>query len=140
MKKPPWKQRNGLQKWGKKYTNRWLKFKYSEKATIFCESSDLHPRFALCSNCQIYDGDFAKFCGLLKIYELYNGTCTVGEFICLSLFWQEFWSGFLNNFQEILWSSDFSDQNMYYIPHPIKLKIGEVSCFLDRNSSRQPNV
>ena len=30
-----------------------------------------HLRFVLCSNDQIYGGDFAKFCGLLRIYELY---------------------------------------------------------------------
>ena len=30
--------------------------------------------FALCSNGQIYGGDFAKFCGLLRIYELYLST------------------------------------------------------------------
>ena len=28
----------------------------------------------LCSNGQIYGGDFAKFCGLLRIYELYLST------------------------------------------------------------------
>ena len=32
---------------------------------------NLHGRFVLCSNGQIYGGDFAKFCGLLRIYELY---------------------------------------------------------------------
>ena len=26
----------------------------------------------LCSNAQIYGGDVAKFCGLLRIYELYR--------------------------------------------------------------------
>ena len=31
----------------------------------------LHRRFILCSNSQIYGGDFAKFCGLLRKYELY---------------------------------------------------------------------
>ena len=31
---------------------------------------NLHRRFVLCSASQIYDGDFAKFCGLLRIYEL----------------------------------------------------------------------
>ena len=31
-----------------------------------------HLRFVLCSNGQIYGGDFAKICGLLKIYELYD--------------------------------------------------------------------
>ena len=40
-----------------------LKFKYSEKATKFCETSTLDLSY-LCSNGQIYNGDFAKFCGL----------------------------------------------------------------------------
>ena len=31
---------------------------------------NLHCRFVLCSNGQIYGGDFAKICGLLRIYEL----------------------------------------------------------------------
>ena len=32
---------------------------------------NIHLSFVLCSNGQIYDGDFAKFCGLLRMYELY---------------------------------------------------------------------
>ena len=32
---------------------------------------NLHRRFGLCSASQIYGGDFAKFCGLLRIFELY---------------------------------------------------------------------
>ena len=32
---------------------------------------NFHLRFVLCSNGQIYCGDSAKFCGLLRIYELY---------------------------------------------------------------------
>ena len=32
---------------------------------------NLHRRFVLCSNCQMYGGDFATFCGLLRIYDLY---------------------------------------------------------------------
>ena len=32
---------------------------------------NLHRRFVLCSASQIYVGDFAKFCDLLRIYELY---------------------------------------------------------------------
>ena len=32
---------------------------------------NLHLNFVLCSASQIYSGDFAKFCGLLTIYELY---------------------------------------------------------------------
>jgi hypothetical protein len=43
-----------------------IKFIYSEKATKFCEIS---------TNCWSYvlpvGGDFAKFCGLLRIHELY---------------------------------------------------------------------
>ena len=31
-----------------------------------------HLRFVLYSNGQIYGGDFAKLCGLLRIYELYH--------------------------------------------------------------------
>ena len=42
-----------------------IKFVYSEKATKFCEISTL-----LLSTVQKLGGDFAKFCGLLRIYEL----------------------------------------------------------------------
>ena len=31
----------------------------------------LHHRFVLCTASQKQGGDFAKFCGLLRIYELY---------------------------------------------------------------------
>ena len=48
----------------KKTVNK-LKFLYSGKCL-----RNLHRRFVLCSNGQIYGGDFAKFCGLLMIYEL----------------------------------------------------------------------
>ena len=44
------------------------------KVHIFWEGHqflwNLHRRFVLCSNGQIYSGDFANFCGLLRIYEL----------------------------------------------------------------------
>ena len=49
---------------------------YSEKATKFGEISTVdlskvgYLRFVLCSASQIYGGDFAKFCGLLRIHEL----------------------------------------------------------------------
>ena len=50
------------------------KKKHSVKIHIFWEGHkilrNLHHRFVLCSNSQIYD--FAKFCGLLSIYELYQ--------------------------------------------------------------------
>ena len=42
----------------------YLKFIYSEKATKFCEISTLLYVLYL-------GGDFAKFCSLLRIYELY---------------------------------------------------------------------
>ena len=46
-----------------------LKFIYSEKATKFCEISTVDLSYVN-SNGQIYGGDFAKFCGLLRIYVL----------------------------------------------------------------------
>ena len=46
-----------------------VKFIYSEKATKFCEI--FHIRFDRYYIWQIYGGDFAKFCDLLRIYELY---------------------------------------------------------------------
>ena len=33
---------------------------------------NLHQLFVQCTASQIIGGDFAKFCGLLRIYELYN--------------------------------------------------------------------
>ena len=46
------------------------------KVHIFWEGHkifrNLHCRFVLCSDGQIYSGDFAKFHGLLRIYELYR--------------------------------------------------------------------
>ena len=33
---------------------------------------NLHQLFVLCTASQIIGGDFAKFCGLLRIYELYR--------------------------------------------------------------------
>ena len=33
---------------------------------------NLHQLFILCTASQIIGGDFAKFCGLLRIYELYE--------------------------------------------------------------------
>ena len=44
-----------------------LKFIYSEKVTNVCEICTVD----LTIIGQIYGGDFAKFCGLLRIYELY---------------------------------------------------------------------
>ena len=47
-----------------------LKFIYSEKATIFCETSAVDLSYIF-RNGQIYGGDFTKFRCLLRIYELY---------------------------------------------------------------------
>ena len=47
-----------------------LKFIYSEKATNCWRN--LYHGFAPSSNGQIYDGNFAKFCCLLRIHELYH--------------------------------------------------------------------
>ena len=50
-----------FKQWAKKTLQ--VKFIYSEKATIYLSY--------LCSNGQINGGDFANFCGLLRISELY---------------------------------------------------------------------
>ena len=48
-----------------------LKFINSEKATKFCEISAVDLSYVIvCSFSQIYGGDFGKFCGLIRIYEL----------------------------------------------------------------------
>jgi hypothetical protein len=49
---------------------KFLKLRFCEKDTTFLQNH--HHRFVLCSpsNGQIYGGDFVKFCGLLRIYEL----------------------------------------------------------------------
>ena len=42
---------------------------YSEKATKFCKTSTLLLSYVLSAS-QKEGGDFAKFCGLLRMYEL----------------------------------------------------------------------
>ena len=48
----------------------------SLKVHIFWEDHkilrNLHHRFVPCIASQIYSGDFAKFCGILRIHELHN--------------------------------------------------------------------
>ena len=52
---------------------------YICKVHIFWEGHkilrNLHLTFVLCSVSQKLGGDFAKFCGLLRIYELYENEC-----------------------------------------------------------------
>ena len=50
-----------------------LKFIYSGKATKFCEISIVDLSY-VCSASQIYGGDLANVCGLLRIHELYVPT------------------------------------------------------------------
>ena len=40
---------------------------------------NLHQLFVLCTASQISGGDFAKFCGLLRIYELYKICTTISS-------------------------------------------------------------
>ena len=56
-------------------TDEFVEFQAQEyKVHIFWEDHNflrnLHHKFVLCSNGQIYEGDFVKFCGLLRLYEL----------------------------------------------------------------------
>ena len=45
-----------------------IKFVFSKKATKI--DNIFTVDLTVCSNGQIYGGDFGKFCGLLRIYEL----------------------------------------------------------------------
>ena len=54
---------------------KWTALIYYKKATKFCEISTVDLSYYVLSNNQIYSGDFAKFCGLLRIYELYHKIC-----------------------------------------------------------------
>ena len=47
-----------------------LKSRFYEKDFEILQNH--HLRFVLCSNGQIFGGDFIKFCGLLRIFELYK--------------------------------------------------------------------
>ena len=55
------------------------------KVHIFWEGHkilrNLHQLFVQCTDSQIIGGDFAKFCGLLRIYELYVEVCR-SDFFC----------------------------------------------------------
>ena len=53
-----------------------LKFIHSEKATKFCEIPTNYLTGSTYIG-QIIGGDFAKFCGLLRIYELYQAMLKV---------------------------------------------------------------
>ena len=70
-----------------KSETKFVKFIYSGKAT------DLHHRYVLCSNCKIYKISTVdmfyvvtvkstKFCGLLRMYEIY-----VSHLFCPNNFW-----------------------------------------------------
>ena len=48
------------------------KFIYSKKATKFCEISTLLLSYVVPVKSKVETGDFAKFCGLLRIYELWS--------------------------------------------------------------------
>ena len=48
----------------------WLKLRFCKKASNF--SRNHHLKFIPCSASQIYIGDFANICSLLRIYELYH--------------------------------------------------------------------
>ena len=61
----------------------WLKVEvFWEGLNFFLRNH--HLRFVLCSNGQIYSGYFAKFCDLLRIYELYFllMRCLVAQTFC----------------------------------------------------------
>ena len=95
-----------------------------DKLHIFWEGhkflQNLHRRFVLCSNGQIYGGDFAKFCGLLRIYELYYirvSLCRTGylDWGFCSVMQQEYpeWTSKVNSFV-LHWSCSQSSLELLY--------------------------
>ena len=56
-----------------------VKFIYSEKATKILRN--LHLTFDYSTYSQKLGGDFAKFCGLLRIYELYFGEALLDQLL-----------------------------------------------------------
>ena len=65
----------------------WKSAENNDKVHIFWEGHkilrNLHQLFVLCTASQIFGGDFAKFCGLLRIYELYTKEGDFVKFCCL---------------------------------------------------------
>ena len=74
------------------------------KVQIFWEGhkflQNLHCRFVLCSKSQIYSGDFANFCGLLRIYELYQR----GTWLCNQDFFNMHVCALGHSFKMTWWS------------------------------------
>ena len=71
-----------------------MHFDIFHKVHIFWEGQkklrNLHQLFVLCTASQIIGGDFLKFCGLLRIYELYkmhSGLAVVRQFIVAYVLW-----------------------------------------------------
>ena len=91
---------------------------------------NLHRRFVLCSNGQIYGGDFTKFCGVLRIlYELYKFQSQVKLFS--SLLWLSFGMCQMWYFSQYCTLCLALFRASWYIPKP-SLKIGSVNkagCF-----------
>ena len=59
----------GLPRISEFYILPYIEFIHSEKATQFCEISNLD--LTMCSTVKSKFRDFAKFCILLRLYELY---------------------------------------------------------------------
>ena len=90
-----------------------LKLRFCEKDTIFLRNH--HLRFVLCSNGQIYDGDFAKFCDLLRIYELYS--CSIDSKVIHLSFLTSF-SNFADFIAGLL-TLHFFNNLFYYAAHTL---------------------
>ena len=90
----------------------------TDKVHIFWEGHkflrNFHRRFVLCSNSQIYGGDFLKFCGLLRMYNF-----------TLELFYFTLFLGHKNVITNVL-----------RLPESGKRKKKSDQCFLERSSKK----
>ena len=90
-----------------------LKLRFYEKDTKNLRNN--HIRFVLCSNSQIYDGDFAKCRDLLRIYELYS--CSMDSKVIHLSFLTSF-----RNFEDFiagLLTLHFFNKLFYYAAHTL---------------------
>ena len=88
---------------------------------------DLRQLFVLCTASQMIGGDFAKFCGLLRIYELYTGLIGSKSF-CLQRVY------FFENFEI---DATNTDKNTFLISYTYKVEIGQHFLKSERNPLKQ---
>ena len=82
---------------------------------------NLHLLFVLCTASQIISGNFAKFCGLLRIYELYNFFLRIFTF-------QEMWRNVIVQVHPWIYLFEELIRMRYYFKFPFGHSFMKISC------------